>query len=148
MQAHIRVTIFVFVLFGALAIVTAIVAPRLSATAAATLATSGEDGADLGAELIAWTGRALAITAAILAPPSLLCAWGLRRRRNWARWLGIFLGALAIVQVPVGTFLGAYVLWVLLSERFEPWFEPPESPAPPATAPDAPSASEDEPPRA
>lgn len=27
----------------------------------------------------------------------------------------------------VGTFFGVYVLWVLLSECFELWFEPPES---------------------
>jgi hypothetical protein len=69
------------------------------------------------------TGRAVAIGAGILALPSLVCGWGLLRRRGWARWLGICLAAVAVVAIPVGTIVGGYVLWVLLSERFEPWFD-------------------------
>ena len=101
----------------------AVLAPPLSTAAASAVAASGDDGADVSAALIAWTGRAITIGGAVLVLPSLVCGWGLLRRRRWARWLGILLAAVAVVQIPIGTIAGGYVLWVLLSERFEPWFD-------------------------
>lgn len=69
------------------------------------------------------TGRFLAIGAAILALPSLVTGWGVWTRRRWARLVGTALAAVLVVQVPVGTVIGAYLLWVLLSRRSEPWFD-------------------------
>jgi len=42
-----------------------------------------------------------------------IAGWGLLERRPWARMLAIVLGALAILDFPIGTALGAYTLWVL-----------------------------------
>lgn len=105
----------------------ALLAPTLSTAAADAVASSGEEGADIGAALIAWTGRAISIAGFILCVPSLLCGWGLLRHHSWARWLGILLAAIAVVQIPVGTILGGYLLWVLLSTRSEPWFDGPDT---------------------
>lgn len=124
MRTHLHLTAALFILAGVFFAAAAIVAPSLFTAAASAVAESGEDGADVGAVLVALTGRAVAIGGAVLALPSLLCGWGIWRRRAWARWLGIFLAALAVVQVPVGTIFGGYTLWVLLSARFEGWFEP------------------------
>ena len=41
--------------------------------------------------------------------------WGLLQREHWARILTIILGFLALIHVPLGTALGIYTLWVLLS---------------------------------
>jgi hypothetical protein len=43
--------------------------------------------------------------------------WGLLRRERWARVVTIVLGAIALIDVPLGTALGIYTLWVLLPER-------------------------------
>lgn len=126
MRAHLQFTAFLFIVIGAVFALAAALAPSLFSATAQAVAESGEEGADIGAALIAWTGRTVAIGGAILSLPSLVCGWGLLRRRRWSRWLGIFLGALAVVQVPVGTIVGGYILWVLLSARFESWFEPAE----------------------
>ena len=57
----------------------------------------------------------------ILAKAALgfLAGWGLLRREPWARMLTIVLSFLALFHVPLGTALGIYSLWVLLSAQSE-----------------------------
>jgi hypothetical protein len=40
--------------------------------------------------------------------------WGLMQREPWARLLALVLGFLALFNIPFGTALGVYTLWVLL----------------------------------
>jgi hypothetical protein len=42
---------------------------------------------------------------------------GLLNRRPWARMLAIVFGAIGLLDIPFGTALGIYTLWVLMSER-------------------------------
>jgi hypothetical protein len=44
----------------------------------------------------------------------LLAGWGLLERQPWARMLAIVLGCLNLIDMPFGTALGIYTLWVLL----------------------------------
>jgi amino acid transporter len=43
----------------------------------------------------------------------IVIAWGLFAHKPWARTAGIVYGVLALFGFPVGTFIGAYVLWQL-----------------------------------
>ncbi len=124
MRTHLRIIAAFFLLAGVLCAATALLAPAIFTAAATVVEESGDDGADLGATVLTLTGRGLAVGGAVFALPCLVCAWGLIRRRPWSRWLGIFLAALMVTQVPIGTVMGGYILLVLLSRRFEPWFEP------------------------
>ena len=45
--------------------------------------------------------------------------WGLLERRPWARMLAIVLGCLGLIDMPFGTALGIYTLWVLLPAKSE-----------------------------
>ena len=45
--------------------------------------------------------------------------WGLLERRPWARMLAIVLGCLGLIDMPFGTALGVYTLWVLLPAKSE-----------------------------
>src|SRR5579863_602767 len=45
-----------------------------------------------------------------------LTGWGLLQREPWARMLTIVLAFLALFNIPFGTALGIYTLWVLLPE--------------------------------
>jgi hypothetical protein len=45
--------------------------------------------------------------------------WGLMQRRPWARMLAVVLGFVVMLQIPFGTALGFYTLWVLLSQDAE-----------------------------
>lgn len=46
----------------------------------------------------------------------LILGWGLLTKRQWARILGIVLGVISLIRFPLGTALGIYTLWVLLSK--------------------------------
>jgi len=46
----------------------------------------------------------------------LVLAWGLYEKKAWARPLGIVIGFLALLRIPLGTALGIYTLWVLLPD--------------------------------
>jgi hypothetical protein len=49
----------------------------------------------------------------------LATGWGLLERKPWARTLTIILGILALPNLPFGTALGIYTLWVLLPAESE-----------------------------
>jgi hypothetical protein len=61
----------------------------------------------------------------ILAKAALgfFAGWGLLRREPWARMLTIVLSFLALFHFPLGTALGIYSLWVLLSTQSEREYE-------------------------
>jgi hypothetical protein len=52
-----------------------------------------------------------------------IAGWGLIRREPWARILALVLGFLALINVPFGTALGVYTLWVLLPGTSEHEYE-------------------------
>jgi len=56
------------------------------------------------------------------AAVGLVAGWGLLERQPWARMLAIVLGAISLVDVPFGTALGIYTLWVLLPAQSEAEF--------------------------
>jgi hypothetical protein len=43
-----------------------------------------------------------------------LAGWGLLQRETWARMLTLVLSFLALINIPFGTAIGIYTLWVLL----------------------------------
>jgi hypothetical protein len=49
----------------------------------------------------------------------IVTGWGLLERQPWARMLAIVLGCFSLVEMPLGTALGIYTLWVLLPAQSE-----------------------------
>jgi hypothetical protein len=47
----------------------------------------------------------------------ILVGLGLRDRKSWARIVAIILGVIALFHPPIGTALGIYTLWVLISDE-------------------------------
>jgi len=56
----------------------------------------------------------IAILIVIKAAAGFLAGWGLLQREPWARMLTIVLAFIALFNIPFGTALGIYTLWVLL----------------------------------
>ncbi|MBI3478168.1 MAG: hypothetical protein HY010_20740 [Acidobacteria bacterium] len=50
----------------------------------------------------------------VKAAAGLFAGWGLLQREPWARVVALVLGFLSLFNVPIGTALGIYTLWVLL----------------------------------
>jgi len=49
----------------------------------------------------------------------LVAGWGLLDRQPWARMLAIVLGCVNLIDMPFGTAIGIYTLWVLLPAESE-----------------------------
>ncbi len=65
--------------------------------------------------LVRSIGVGLLITAGI----GIALAWGLLARQPWARMLAIVFGCFTLIDIPFGTALGIYTLWVLLPAKSE-----------------------------
>ena len=76
----------------------------------------------------------------VISIPALIGGIGLLKHRNWARILLLIVSAVNLLNIPFGTALGAYSLWVLLQDETQKMFTPASSlpgggPAPPAVPP-------------
>jgi hypothetical protein len=61
--------------------------------------------------------RGIGILLIGLAALGLFTAWGLAERQPWARITMIIFAFLSLLEIPFGTALGIYTLWVLLPEQ-------------------------------
>ena len=50
----------------------------------------------------------------VKAAAGFLAGWGLLQKQDWARTVALVVGFVALLNVPIGTALGIYTLWVLL----------------------------------
>ena len=66
--------------------------------------------------LVGLLGGFASVVIFAIAAFHLIAGWGLLRRMPWARIVTIILGVLSLLKFPIGTALGIYTLWVLLSK--------------------------------
>ncbi|HEX38351.1 MAG TPA: hypothetical protein ENG70_05830 [Candidatus Cloacimonetes bacterium] len=74
------------------------------------------------ASILTFIGTALAILLVLVSLPGLIGGIGLLHRKNWARILIIIVSCLDLINIPFGTAIGIYSLWVLLQEETEKIF--------------------------
>lgn len=122
MSTHVRVVAALFLVFGGLLTLGALVSSLFFGGLGALVAATAEQGSAVGALILQFTGAALTVFLLVLSVPSLICGWGLLKTRPWARTLGIVLAAVALVNFWLGTVFGVYALWVLLNKRSEALF--------------------------
>jgi hypothetical protein len=60
----------------------------------------------------------------ILGLPGLAAGYGLLTHRPWSRVLAIVLGIFNLMNIPLGTLIGIYTIWVLLQEKAANYFAP------------------------
>lgn len=116
MEQHIRILAILYIVFGALGLVGAILV--LVAGVGMGLASNEPDAAIVGGTC----ATAVAVFIAVISLPNLIAGMGLRNGRQWARILTIILSILNLFNFPLGTALGIYGLWVLLNEQSKSYF--------------------------
>ncbi len=72
--------------------------------------------------VLAVVGTGVGGFVAALGVPGIIAGWGLLVRKNWARILAIVVAGMSILNFPVGTLIGIYVIWVLLQRSAEGYF--------------------------
>lgn len=82
--------------------------------------------------LLAGIGAFVAVICLVLGIPGIIAGIGVMQYRSWGRIVMIVLSALDLINVPLGTALGIYGLWVMLNKETEQLFLRPPVPAMPA----------------
>jgi hypothetical protein len=73
--------------------------------------------------ITAIVGTALAFIIFIFSVPEIIGGIFLLKRKSWARILVLVLGFLNLLDIPVGTSLGIYTIWVLMKDESNKYFE-------------------------
>lgn len=124
MERHVGILAILCTMWGALAMVVGLSLLLLSAGALAIL--FGPDGSAVGfaagvtATAFAVIGSVALVWGALHVGASVL----LRRRHIAGRFLTLALAVVNLLVLPFGTALGAYALWILLTDEGRRLFEP------------------------
>jgi hypothetical protein len=70
----------------------------------------------------------------IMSIPGIIGGIALLKRQSWARILVLILGFLNLLDIPFGTALGIYTIWVLMKDETIALFEAKKAPAPAVAA--------------
>jgi len=104
------VGMLILTIFGGIGMIVASEAAMSDADAAAAPAIVGLVVAGIGVFMV------------LLTAPGALAGWGLLNGKPWARILTVVLSALDLLNVPIGTALGIYGLWVTTNQEVEAQF--------------------------
>ena len=125
MDTHVKVLAVLFIALSALGIFAALALMAVFGLSAGIVGAAAEGGdAALALPIIGLTGTALVTFVLVMSLPGLITGWGLLKLRPWARIVGIVLCAINLINIPFGTILGVYGLWVLLNSETERLFVP------------------------
>ena len=118
MKRHIKIVAALYIALGGLGIVATLIAfgmlggvPDLST-----------DRDNHQAALIVLLGGVVLLAVVTVSVPSIVAGIGLLKFRSWARVLSIVLSVIHLFNVPFGTALGIYGLWVMLQRGTQPLF--------------------------
>ncbi len=128
MEQHVRILAILHIALGVFGILIGVAILLLFGGLAGWIGLSGAErspDALAAVPIFALIGGAVCLLMLILSLPGIIAGAGLLKFRPWARVLTIVLSAIQLLNVPLGTALGIYGLWVLLSPAAEPLFGPP-----------------------
>src|SRR5262245_46357391 len=113
MKKHIQIVAALHIALGALSLLGAIAVFVVFGIAGGIVISQGEHQA---ASILGIRAVARGICLAALALPGIIGGWALFSGRSWGRPLVLVLGALHLINFPLGTALGIYTIWALLHE--------------------------------
>jgi hypothetical protein len=126
MATHVKVLGALFIALSALGLLVAIfVIFALGLSAGIVGIAADPVDADIAQPILALVATAVTTFLLVVSLPGIVVGWGLLKFRPWARILGIVLSALHLINIPIGTALGIYGLWVLFSDETETLFSGP-----------------------
>lgn len=116
MDEHIKILGILYIAFSALGLIAAIIV-FVAITGGGLI--SGNDAAITITTIV---GTAIAAVLVLFSAPGIIGGMGLLKRQSWARVLVLVLGIINLVNIPFGTALGIYTIWVLTNKETEALF--------------------------
>lgn len=134
MEQHIKIVGVLNIVWGAMGALAGLIVLLVFGSAFGIVGTAArhEPDAAIALSLIGVVGGAISLFLLLLAVPSIAAGIGLLNLKPWSRTLAIVVSAFHLMNIPFGTALGIYGLWVLFSQQSLPLFASTHSPYPKA----------------
>jgi hypothetical protein len=128
METHVKVLGMLHIILGFLGALGAVTVLAIFGGIAGIVGASAqaEPDARLAIPILGAIGGVIAVFILLISLPGIIAGFGLLNYRPWARILTIILSAINLLNIPIGTALGVYGLWVLLSPVTERLFAVPQ----------------------
>ncbi len=130
MRKHIRLLGILNIVWGSFGLIAAVILMLIFGGIVGIIGmTSGhEPDATIAMPIVSLVGGIIIVILLITSLPAIITGIGLLRMTSWSRIVAIILSVLHLFSIPIGTALGVYGLWVLLSQETASCFEPPPQP--------------------
>jgi hypothetical protein len=115
MREHVTVVGALHIGLGALGVLVAIVV--LASTIGPGLLVLSLEGDAEPLTILTIIGGIVAVFLTIISLPGIIGGIGLLRLRPWARILVLIVAVLDLLNIPIGTLLGIYSIWVLVQDE-------------------------------
>ena len=126
MTTHVKVLGVLYIVFSALGVCAALFLGLGLGIATGVVGTSASpEDAAVALPIIGVAGTALVVFLLALSLPGLITGIGLLKFQPWARIAAIVLSVINLINLPFGTALGIYGLWVLFNKETEALFGAP-----------------------
>jgi len=123
MSTHVKVLGVAYIALSALGLMIALFMALIFGTASGIVGASAEpQDAAIAMPIIGLTGMMLVTFLLVVSLPGLIAGIGLLKLRPWGRILGIIVAVLSLINIPLGTIVGIYGLWVLFNKDTERLF--------------------------
>jgi hypothetical protein len=134
MEKHIKIVGVLNIVWGAMGAIAGLVVLLVFGGALGIVGsvTRHEPNAAIALPIIGLVGGAISLFLLLLSVPSIVAGIGLLKFKPWSRVLAIVVSAFHLVNIPFGTALGIYGLWVLFSQESLPFLAPSQGPYPKA----------------
>ncbi|HUS05081.1 MAG TPA: hypothetical protein VMZ52_02205 [Bryobacteraceae bacterium] len=118
MDKHVQLAGILHIIFGAVGLIAALTLVIASGGFGGVQTAFGDDTVGMAALI-------MVIFQLVVCIPCMVGGWGLMRYQDWARVMLTVVAGVNMLNVPIGSALGAYGLWVLTSQETEPLFAHP-----------------------
>jgi hypothetical protein len=123
MTTHVKVLGVLYIVLSGLGVCAALfLGLALGAAGGIVGQSASAEDARVALPIIGVAGTALVVFLLAISLPGLITGIGLLKLQPWARIVGIVLAAINLINIPFGTALGIYGLWVLLNKDTERLF--------------------------
>jgi len=117
MEKHVTIVGVLHIAFGALGVIIAAIV--FVAVVGGGILSGDED----AIWITSIVGTVVGAFFLIISIPGIIAGIGVLKYKNWARILMLIIAFLDLLNIPLGTVLGAYSIWVLVDERTVKLFE-------------------------
>jgi hypothetical protein len=126
MQTHVKVLGVLLLVKAAFLALFAIGFPFFMRLIGGFAQQSGDPDAATGVAVLGLVGTGLGVYFGVGALVWGLTGYGVLKHQSWARIAAIVLSAISLIEIPIGTALGIYGLWIMFNKETEAIFAKPE----------------------